>query len=353
MRRWTGAWLVGGAAVLLAVLVGGCAGLSPKAPSRQAPGVGTRATRRVRTRRPGSMAAPAGSLWTLSDRGIKTALIMRLEKAPDVVIVGGSRALRFQPGFITRLTGLTAFNAAVPHATPQDEWCFVNLFHQRFPRARFALLWVIHCDEFDEYTPGATLLEDPFLSRFLPGAFVRAQLDHLGPAAHAALVQGALHPSVIAPDGYTVSDGISVMAAQRSFRQGVDAWIGETLRFYRTTPPRIDAAPAHYFTMTLRLMNDLGVQPTIVLAPLQPRYRAAIYHHGWEARQRLVLAYLRRLRRRYGFRVLDFSRLSSIGGSPTGFYDAVHMRPATTRLVVRAVVRAFPHAFAVPQTPRA
>jgi len=353
MRRWTGAWLVGGVVVLLAVLVGGCAGQGPNAAARQARGVAARATAGVRTRRPGSVAAPAGPLWTLSDRGIKTELIMRLKKAPGVVIVGGSRALRFQPGWITRLTGFTAFNAAVPHATPQDEWCFVNLFHQRFPKARFALLWVIHCDEFDEYTPGATLLEDPFLSRFLPDAFVRGQLDHLSPAAHTALVQGALHPSVIAPDGYTVSDGISIMAAQRTLRQGVDAWIGQTLRFYRTTPPRIDAAPAYYFTMTLRLMNDLGVEPTIVLAPLQPRYLAAIYHHGWEARHRLVLAYLRRLRRRYGFRVLDFSRLSSIGGSPTGFYDAVHLRPATTRLVVRAVLRARPHAFALPRAVRA
>ena len=56
-----------------------------------------------------------------------------------------------------------------------------------------------------------------------------------------------------------------------------------------------------------------------------------------------------RVQRSTRFNVLDFSRLSSIGGSATGFYDGVHLRPPTTRLVVDAVLRALPHAFAAPK----
>ena len=290
-------------------------------------------------------AEPTG-LWTLSDRGIKTDLIMHMKSPPELLVLGGSRALRFEPGYIRRLTRLSAFNAAVPRATPQDEWCLVNLLHSRFPRERFQLLWVIHCDEFDEYGPGAALLEDPFLSRFLPQAFVDSRIDALGPAADTALTQGLLHPSIVAPDGYMISDTISTAAQRGTLRQRVDSFIGSTLAFYHRTPPRIDPQPSHYFAMTLRLMNALGVRPTIVLAPLQPRYLARVYGHGWQARHRLVLGYLRRLQRVYRFNVLDFSRLSSIGGSPSGFYDAVHLRPATTRLVVKAVIRRLPQAFA-------
>jgi hypothetical protein len=292
---------------------------------------------------------PGTSLWTLSDGGIKTALIMRLKVPPALVVLGGSRALRFQPSFIRRVTGLSAFNAAVPHATPQDEWCFANLFHRRFPTTRFRFLWIIHCDEFDEYSPGAALLEDPFLSRFLPPSFVDAKLDRLGPSANAMLLVGARQPSVIGPDGLTVSDSISSAATIGSLRQRVNSYIRSALSFYRRTPVRIDPAPGHYFAMTLRLMNDIGAKPTIVLAPLQPWYLAAIYHHGWEARHRLVCAYLRHLQRTYRFNVLDFSRLSSVGGSPTGFYDAEHLRPATARLVIDAVLRALPYAFAMPK----
>ncbi len=270
---------------------------------------------------------------------------MHMTSPPELLVLGGSRALRFQPSYITRLTHLSAFNAAVPQATPQDEWCFVNLLHSRFPRARFQLLWVIHCDEFDEFGPGAALLQDPFLSRFLPQSFVDSRLDALGHFANAAPMQGVLHPSIVAPNGYMISDTISVAAQRGTLRQRVDSYTGSTLAFYRRTPPRIDPQPSHYFEMTLGLMNQLGVRPTIVLAPLQPRYLARIYGHGWEARHLLVLGHLRGLERVYRFNILDFSRLSSIGGSPNGFYDAVHMRPETTRLVVKAVLQRLPHAF--------
>ncbi len=290
---------------------------------------------------------PAAAYWTLSDRGIKSELIMHMKAAPRVLVLGGSRALRVDPAVIRRLTGLTAFNAAVQHATPQDEWCFVNLLHGRFPHVRFAVLWIIHCDEFDEWTPGASLLEDPFLSRFLPAALVDASLDRMGRAANVALAAGALHPSVIAPDGFTLSDSISAAARDGTLAQRVSAYAASTLAFYRHTPPRFEAQPRHYFDMTLRRLNDLGVRPVIVLAPLQPGYLAAIAAHGWDVRHRLMLAYLHRLARVDRFSLLDFSRLSAVGGAPAGFYDAVHMRPATAALLVAAVVRDLPHAFAV------
>lgn len=296
---------------------------------------------------PRHSAAPRSSaLWTLSDRGIKTQLIMQMKRAPQLVVLGGSRALRFEPGFMRRVTGLSAFNAAVPHATPQDEWCFVNLFHRRFPNARFRFLWIIHSDEFDEYSPGAALLEDPFLSRFLPGSFVDAQLGRLGASANVMLLAGAKQPSIIAADGFTISDPISTAASMGSLRQRVDGDARAALSFYRRQPPRIDPSPSHYFAMTLRLMNDMGTRPTVVLAPLQPWYLTAISNRGWDARHRLVLAYLHALQKSARFNVLDFSRLSSVGGSATGFYDGVHLRPATTRLVVDAVLRSLPHAFA-------
>jgi len=151
------------------------------------------------------------------------------------------------------------------------------------------------------------------------------------------------------PNPIPVSASLSTVGTGRLdgiLYQRVAAYVRSTLAFYGRTPPRIDPQLSHYFEMTLRLMNGLGVRPTLVLAPLQPWYLARIYGHGWEARHRLVLGYLRGLQRAYRFNIVDLSLLSSIGGSPNGFYDAVHMRPQTTRLVVRAVLRRLPHAFA-------
>ena len=176
---------------------------------------------------------------------------------------------------------MTAFNAAVPSATPEDERAFVNLFHRRFPAARFRFLWVIHVDEFDEFRPSAGLLSDPFLSRFLPRGLVSSQLRAMGSSADASLLADAHHPAVLTPDGFTISDRISAEATNgTSFRQRVRSWIGRTLRFCERTPPQIDPLPDHYFRLTLALVNRLGAEPTIVLAPLQPAYLAAIYDHG-------------------------------------------------------------------------
>ena len=146
----------------------------------------------------------------------------------------------------------------------------MNLLHKRFPTTRFRFLWIIHCDEFDEFSPEADLLKDPFLSRFLPASYVNARLNALGPFANAMLLADARQPSVISPDGFTVWDELSAAARRGTLRQRVDGYTKSTLAFYRKTPPQIDALPSHYFTMTLQLMNDIGAKPTIVFAPLQP-----------------------------------------------------------------------------------
>lgn len=107
-----------------------------------------------------------------SDRMQKTDLIQRLTAPPEVVILGGSRALRFEPAYIHERTGLTGFNAAVTCARPEDAWAFVNLLHARFPGARFRFLWVIHADEFDRKPLDPGLVNDPALARFFPPALI-------------------------------------------------------------------------------------------------------------------------------------------------------------------------------------
>ena len=90
--------------------------------------------------------SPAAALVASSvdgrTRTAKARLIEQLQRPPRVVIFGGSRAMKFDPAYITRRTGLTGFNAAVTHARPEDTWALLNLLHARFPRARFRFLWV-------------------------------------------------------------------------------------------------------------------------------------------------------------------------------------------------------------------
>ena len=54
-----------------------------------------------------------------SPRTDKARLIEQLTSPPRVVIFGGSRAMRFDPAYIRRQTGLSGFNAAVTPAGPR------------------------------------------------------------------------------------------------------------------------------------------------------------------------------------------------------------------------------------------
>ena len=72
-------------------------------------------------------------LYVPTDRAVKLRLIKRLPQAPQLLILGGSRASRFEPSYFEQLTGLRGFNLALQNGRPEDAWAFVNFVHQRFP----------------------------------------------------------------------------------------------------------------------------------------------------------------------------------------------------------------------------
>ena len=86
-------------------------------------------------------AAPT-PVWRLSsyrrvgfDKTFKVDLIDQLPSPPELVVFGGSRAMRFSPSYITGLSGLSAFNGAVQCFRPEDAWAFSSYLLQRSPRA--------------------------------------------------------------------------------------------------------------------------------------------------------------------------------------------------------------------------
>jgi hypothetical protein len=277
-------------------------------------------------------------------RVYKADLIERLATPPRIVVLGGSRATRFNPASMTAKTGETAFNAAVTHARPDDEWALVNLLHERFPRARFRFLWVIHVDEFGGHCPARDLIGDPLLSQYFPREWVASWCKRRGvtPQQYPLFIQPP--GMTIAPDGYTVHNSLDVLARKWPLAQRVDQTISRTLAAYRLYPTRLQPERRQYFEQTLRLMNSKGDKTVIVLAPLQPAFYATVRHHGWGVRLAKIMRYLRGLQDRYRFDLLDLSRPSSVRAAPNGFYDGVHMRPETCRRVFAAALRAFPQA---------
>ena len=288
--------------------------------------------------------ALTSGLGVARDRVRKIDLIERLSAPPQVVILGGSRALRLDPAYLQRRTGLTGFNAAVTEAQPEDAWAFVSLLHVRFPAARFRFVWVIHADECGRAALNPALFRSPALARFFPRSLAAAQTNQ-GAAPYGS--DPAQLRRVFAPDGYVIRDGFDrlfphpgrdAVAVRRQIRLA--------LTTYAQTPTRPLPRSVFYFRKTLALMQSIAAAPPVIVsAPVDPRILAASAGRGWAVRQRFLLRMLAGLHDRYRFDFADLSHAASCACTARDFFDGIHLRPSGARKVIDAVLNRFPNAF--------
>ncbi len=284
-------------------------------------------------------------------RTAKARLIQQLASPPEVVIFGGSRAMRIDPGYIQQRTGLSGFNAAVTQARPEDTWALLNLLHSRFPDARFRFLWVVHVDEFDPRPIDVAVLLNPALARFFPGSLVKSQL----PRALAVATGHGPGPTIdirrkgrlaYAPDGFVVRGFFgNATPPQNGDIGAIDYNIRKELSIYGTGPAVLYPRSVRYFRKDLALMDKLAAAtPVIVSAPFDQRIYAATVNRGWGARHQLMAALLSRLHATDQFDFLDLSKAASFGFTPSQFYDGIHLTPQGGRHLVDLVLRKFPGA---------
>ena len=85
----------------------------------------------------------------------------------------------------------------------------------------------------------------------------------------------------------------------------------------------------------MRLYNDHGVTPLIVVMPYQPRVLRAFREAGFQKHLDRLAAYLRDAGTRCRFRVLDLTDIRTFGGSATEFYDGAHVTRENARRIAR------------------
>src|SRR5664280_1995682 len=125
---------------------------------------------------------PAVPVWKLStylspgwDRSFKCDLVEEMSSAPRVVVFGGSRALRMDPGTIRKLTGLRAFNAAFHNGKPEDAWAFTNWLLSRKPDQPPNVIWCVQATTFADVPMAAGLILDQRLSQWFPPELIAAE----------------------------------------------------------------------------------------------------------------------------------------------------------------------------------
>ncbi len=324
--------LLAAAALAAALAVAGCG-----SPGSESPSAGTASPTSAVTATPAVTTTPT---WTPNadqpppeyDRNYKLGLVEALDEPPELVFMGGSRAQRFEPSYIRKLTGLSAFNFAVQNNRPEDAYAMSQTLFEMAPDVKLRLFYAVQVTTFNDGIMHPGLLYDERFSRWFPDALIAAQKKKLGTPKP----DGIPENNHYSPRGCLLYNSYDERLERGRTQERALATYLERLVPKAAAPLGEQSRSRRYFEKLLRLYNDHGVTPAIVLMPQHPVALAAFREVGWQAKNDALLAYLHGLEDEYDLRVLDYTEIESFGGKARYFYDGSHVTKENARLLLDA-----------------
>ncbi len=283
----------------------------------------------------------AEALVPVYDRTFKADLLDSLETPPELIVFGGSRAMRFEPSHIRRLTGLSAFNFAAAHGRVEDAYAVSSYLFSKAPDLELHCFFAVQVGNFRDAQLSPGLLWDPRLSQWLPAELLREQQELVGkPEA-----RGVPSTSRFSDRGYLLYNGYDARVEEGVPLRGILNVYIERLLPKVAAPGAVQTRSRRYFEKLIRLYNDHGMTPAIVVMPYHPVVLEAFREVGWQAKHDRLIDYFTGLQETCDFRVLDYTELASFGGRAKYFYDGSHVTKENSRLIFEQAVRDAPECF--------
>jgi len=273
----------------------------------------------------GGAAFPAGP----TDRSVKLDLIAKLERGPEILILGDSRGRQAEPAVLQRLTGHTGFNAAVTGGSAPDAWVFTRYTADLFPNQKRRYIWFVS-QGLTSDIPDPRMEADPRGRRYL--AEVKSLLSTQTVTANPWATYTRYRP-----DGSIAGDLRGPSAAQAAAVRRQAAEIAARIAGHPPVVPPPDPMRFQLFEHLIAYMNGLGARPVIVLNPIYPTILAALQKHG-DRLTAATLAYLHSLGSRYDFVVVNCQDSHAWGGSDDDWTNTSHVDRANMRRMLRYVV---------------
>ncbi len=291
---------------------------------------------------------------TTSDRTVKADRIEQLKQGPELVVLGSSRSMRYEPAYIKQKTGLSTFNAGVNGiGGTADAWAMSQFIHDTWPDADPAYLWLLDVESFVPFEVGARTANEPRMARYVgqasigkdPREFARAlwenrstllSLDTAWDSARLVLYREEAKSSQSKYRKQILADGV-IKPRKWTEKEWKRRWPNSVERYsnlHKSVYKRLDPTAQEYFEKTLAFMNEQGQTPVIALTPVNPKLRRIIAPLGWTERHQEVVAYVESLHGEYDFVLLDMTDPRVFGFDKTEWYDGVHMTTLNTRRAI-------------------
>ncbi|MEO6867766.1 MAG: hypothetical protein ABI200_07070 [Gaiellales bacterium] len=288
----------------------------------------------------------------------KLTLIERWKQPPEVLVLGSSTVMKFDPREIERITGKTSFNAGISGARPSVDWAIAAYVDELHPGELPEL--VIGLNSFAFYSGNDSWLrQDARMRRQLDGTGLRAQLRRY--TALISLPMAADSVTSLYRRARAFGAAGEPQGAARAGSRRVDD-LGFLLRAYptdetvvakRTTRAagryrrvvaswskeggEMEAEQAEHFERLLRFANDQGRRPIVIITPISPRAWDLLADTTFAAQQRRVVGYLESLHDSLDFTLVDASHGEMVGVHEPDFHDASHISAeAATRMLTHA-----------------
>jgi hypothetical protein len=265
-----------------------------------------------------------------TDRSIKLDLIAKLKTGPRILVLGDSRGRQAQPAYLQQLTGLTGFNAAVMGGTAPDAWVFTRYTADQFRGQKRHYIWFASAGLAGDI-PDPRAEADPRGRRYRREVAPYLDIQPLK-------VDWPTHPfRRYRPDGSLAvrSSRPNLVRLQQIKAQA--AAIATGIRRNPPIAPHYDSKRFQLFEHLLGYMNSHGERPVIVFNPLYPTVYAELERHGNPVLA-TSLDYLRSLRNRYDFVVVNGENVATWGGTDYDWKNATHVDQANMRRLLRYVV---------------
>ncbi len=300
----------------------------------------------------GFAAAPAraayppypSSLTVKSELRLKADRIRaHLTRSPQLVFFGGSRSQRFDPAFARRKTGLRSVNIATSCARPEAAWGMLNWFYARWPDAKVRWVWGMQSGMLRDRDLDPALLQDARFYRYFPDDLLARQRALLPQKAGDMPRSYGFLRNKYSDLGLCLWNVYDTRFAQGlTLKKSLDAYIARMLH-----EPVRSAADAEvpdsraraYFEKTVRLLNEHGTSPVIVLMPIHPRVLRVMRAHDMGGERQKLRDYLAAFGQTARIKVLDMTSINSFNGRADWFYDGVHIDRGNSNRVILTVKR--------------
>jgi hypothetical protein len=286
------------------------------------------------------------------DRSVKLDLLEHLEHGPQILILGDSRGRQAEPSFVQRLTGHTAFNAAVTGGSAPDAYVFVRSAADRFPHQKRRYIWFTDVG-LASGTVLPQLAQDPRARRYVRGVprfglgdvktYLSTDATKASWRVFEKCVLGTCRSYILyRADGSLTTRSLGYLPEHaKSLRKAVAKAVAaarvpqETLAQWRhdlADPQRLV-----YLERLLAFANGRGEVPVLVLNPIYPSVLATLNRYGFPGR-RATLEKVAQLHKRFRFVLVDCEDIHKWGGNAYDWTNATHVNRANMRRELRYIV---------------